>query len=388
MKISLDLDRRQVLLLAAVSVALIALLFLSLLGPVLIALGLSVIIAYMLLTPVRLIERAMPWKDARPELSRNLSIAIAYLLLIAIVAGIMVSAVPSVVEESRQFADEAPTLFRSVRETVEGWIERYTDEVPVSVRDRIQQAFDDSGGLVSEVALSFASRTVSSLSSSFALILSLAVAPILVYGLLKDSSRLRAGLYAPFHPDLQPYLKHLLDIADRTLGGFIRGQLILATIVGGLVAVGLSFLGVPFAFILGIVAGLTNLVPVIGAWIGGLFGVLVTLAVAPDKVLWVIPLYLAIQLFESTFLSGRIQGNSLKMHPVWLSVVVVVAGKYFGIWGIILGPPVVAMVRDMAKWLSEEWNKPEEEGYGNGAGDGEEETEDEEEASGQVPPTS
>ena len=362
MKIRWHLDRKQTLLLAAVSVALFALLILFMLGTVLIALGLSVIIAYMLLTPVRLIERAMPWREARPVLSRNLSIAIVFVLSIAIVAGALFVIVPSAVEESNEFADEVPTLIESVRKTVEGWIDRYTEEIPVATRDRIERTLEDASGVVGDVAWSFASSTFSTLSSSFALIISLVVAPVLVYGLLKDSIRIRASLYAPFPPNLQPYLKHLLDIAEKTLGGFIRGQLILAIIVGSVVTVGLQIMGVPFAFVLGIVAGLMNLVPMIGPLIGGLFGVLVTLAVAPEKVLWVIPFYLAVQLVENTLLSGRIQGNALKLHPVWLTVIVVVAGKYFGIWGIIIGPPVVAMVRDMAVWLSEEWNKPEEEG--------------------------
>ena len=108
-------DRRQTLLLVAVALALIALILLYLLGTALIALGISFIVAYMLMGPVRLIERAMPWRNAHPALSRTVSIVIAYVLAIAIVAGVMAAVVPSIVEDSRRFASEIPTLVESVR---------------------------------------------------------------------------------------------------------------------------------------------------------------------------------------------------------------------------------------------------------------------------------
>ena len=86
---------------------------------------------------------------------------------------------------------------------------------------------------------------------------------------MKDSAAIRASLSAPFPQGLRPYLQDALDIADRAIGAYIRGQLTLGIIVGTVVTIGLLLQGVPFAFVLGIVAGLTELVPVIGPWIGG-----------------------------------------------------------------------------------------------------------------------
>ena len=361
MQLHWPLDSRRSLLFATVFVAVLTLLVLYLLGTVLFTLGLSAILAYMLLPVVRLIERGMPWRRNRSGLSRNLSIAVIYVLIIAVIAGVLIVVVPSTVEESQRFAEEFPSLVAQVRETLEDWISRYTEEIPEGVKDRIQETLDNAGGLVGDVAWSFVTKTVSAVSSSFALILGLATAPVLVYGLLKDSARIRASLYAPFPKDLKPHIITLLDIAERTLGGYIRGQLTLGIIVGAIITVALLLMDVPYAFVLGIVAGLTELIPIIGPWIGGVFGVLVTLAVAPEKALWVALLYLAVQLLENTLLVARIQGNALKIHPVWLTVVIVVAGNYFGIWGIIVGPPVVAMVRDMAAWVTHEWNRPERE---------------------------
>ena len=122
--------------------------------------------------------------------------------------------------------------------------------------------------------------------------------------------------------------------------------------------IGLLLMGVPFAFVLGVVAGLTELVPVIGPWIGGAVGVLVTLATKPAMVPWVILLYLGVQIVENVLLVPRIQGDALNMHPAAVILVIVVASNYFGLWGVILGPPAVALIRDLAVYFAREWNHP------------------------------
>ena len=124
-------------------------------------------------------------------------------------------------------------------------------------------------------------------------------------------------------------------------------------------AVGLFLLGVPFSILLGIIAGITELIPIIGPWIGGAAGVIVTLATAPEKALWVLLLYLVIQFAENAILVPRIQGNALRLHPVAVIVIVIISGHYFGIWGIILGPPLVAMGKDIVTYFIQEWKPPE-----------------------------
>jgi predicted PurR-regulated permease PerM len=353
-----DTRRRRLLLLSSAAVVIVALAVLYLLGTVLLTLGLSVVIAYVLLPAVRLVERAMPWRRNRPGLSRGIAVGVIYLGMLGILAGILALIVPPSVEQSQRFAEEFPGFFNSARATVEGWIARYAELIPVEVRDRVEETLSDAGGIVGESVSGVVSQTWSVITGSFALVLGLATAPMLVFYLMKDSRLIRTSLYAPFPAALRPYLKDLLDIAERTLGGYIRGQLTLGLVVGAVVTAGLLLLGVPFPFILGIVAGVTELVPVVGPWIGGAAGVLVTLATAPHLVPWVILLYLAVQLLENTLLVPRIQGNALNLHPVALIMVIIIASHFFGLWGVILGPPVVAMVKDISVWFVGEWSRP------------------------------
>ena len=353
-----DLKRRRFHLVAASAVVIATLLVLYFLGTVLLTLGLSIVVAYVLLPVARVVEKAFPWWRGRQGLARGIATGVIFLCLIGILAGALALVIPPTVEQGRQFVEDFPGFLESARSTTEDWAARYADTIPVEVRDRIEETLSGAGGIAGDAAGRVVSQTFEVVSGSFALILGLATAPVLVFYLMKDSGMIRTSLYSPFPETIRPHLLEALNIAERTIGGYIRGQITLGLIVGVAVTIALLLLGVPFSYILGIVAGLTELVPVIGPWAGGAVGVLVTLASAPDKVPWVILVYVAVQLLENTLLVPRIQGNSLKLHPVAIILVIVLASNYFGLWGVILGPPLVSMVRDMAVYFRKEWNRP------------------------------
>ena len=355
-----DVRRRRRLLLASAAVVIAALVALYLLGTVLLTLGLSVVIAYVLLPLVRLLEGVMPWRRNRPGLCRGLAIGAVYLCALGIVAGVLAAMVPPSIKQGREFVEEFPGFFDSARMTLEDWLARYSDLFPVEVRDWIEETLSQAGEFLSSAAGVLASRTWGAISGSFSLALGLVTAPVLVFYLLKDSGKIRESLYAPFPQALQPFLKDILDMGERVLGGYIRGQITLGLVVGAVVTVGLLLMGVPFALILGIIAGITELVPVVGPWIGGIAGVLVTLATEPHLLPWVVLLYLAVQLLENTLLVPRIQGDSLNLHPAAIILTIVVASNYFGLWGVIIGPPLVALLKEMFVWFVREWNRPAE----------------------------
>lgn len=330
---------------------------LYLLGTVLLTLGISVVIAYVLLPIAKLLERGMPWRNTRSGLARGIAVGFIFLVGLGIFAGLIIAVVPPTIEQGQRFIEDFPYFLNNARTTLEGWIAQYADLVSSDLRDQAEEALAGAGGIIGAAAWNVVKQTLGIVTGSFAFILGLATAPVLIFYLMKDSGPIRQSLHAPFPAAIRPYLRDILDIADRTLGGYIRGQLTLGVIVGVIVAVGLLLLDVPFAVLLGIVAGLTELVPIIGPWIGGAVGVLVTLATEPDKVLWVILLYLVVQLLENTLLVPRIQADTLNMHPIAVILVITIGSQYFGLWGVILGPPLVALSKDVIIYMVKQWNE-------------------------------
>lgn len=102
-------------------------------------------------------------------------------------------------------------------------------------------------------------------------------------------------------------------------------------------------------------AGFSELIPIVGPIIGAIPGILVTLATDPEKIIWVILMYLIIQLLENSLMVPRIQSQALKVHPVVIMLALVVGSEFAGLYGLILGPPIVAVIKEVVYYLKK-WN--------------------------------
>ena len=352
-----ELWSRRLWLAGALLTVAAALTALYLLRGVLLTLGLSAVIAYILFPMARQLERIIPGGERRTGLRRSLAVSLIFLAFLGLLTAAIGMVIASLISQGQRFVADFPQFIADARSTLEFWIADYHRFVPAALRDRIEMWLSNAGGLLGNAAWNIAAQTFGAVTGSIAFVIGLATAPVLIFYLLKDSEAIREALYTPFPARLRPYLRDLMDIVNRSVGGYIRGQLLLGLLVGGVVTIGLLLLGIPFAVILGIVAGLTELIPIIGPWIGGAVGVLVTLASAPDKVLWVILLYLVVQLLENALLVPRVQANTLGLHPIAVILVITIGSQYFGLWGVILGPPLAAMVKGMLSYAAQEWNR-------------------------------
>ena len=147
-----------------------------------------------------------------------------------------------------------------------------------------------------------------------------------------------------------------LAITNGIVGAYVRAQLTLALVVGVVAFIGLFALGVRFSVLLAVIAGVSELIPVVGPLIGAVPGILVTLATSPGDLVWVISLYVGIQLVENAFLVPRIQGQAVNIHPALIMLILVIASEAAGLFGVILAVPVAAVARDVFKYFYNEWS--------------------------------
>jgi len=134
-------------------------------------------------------------------------------------------------------------------------------------------------------------------------------------------------------------------IINDLLSAYIRGQLLLCFLVGSMVTVVLLIFGLDFAVLLGTLAGIFELIPILGPYLGAIPAVLIALMNRPTQA------FAAIQQFENVFLVPRIAGNAVRFHPAIVMVVVIVGSEVAGLWGMLLGVPVAAVIRDVFQYL-------------------------------------
>ncbi len=182
----------------------------------------------------------------------------------------------------------------------------------------------------------------------------LILTPVLTYYLLRDFSRMQTWVADVLPPERRERTLGFLHRYDVLLGEFLRGQLVVAAFVGVATAVGFTLIGFPNAVLLGVVAGVFNIVPYLGLVVSLIPAVLIALATpAPWVGLFkVAVVFFAVQSLDGYFLSPRIVGERVGLHPVWVMLAIILAGTFLGIVGLLLAIPIAVLIKLM---VSRSW---------------------------------
>ena len=191
------------------------------------------------------------------------------------------------------------------------------------------------------------SRTAVAAVHALTLVIGLVVLPLFVFYFLKDRESVRESFVEVFPTDVQIHVVYVLRILNRIVGAYIRAQFTLAAVVWALISIGLLLMNVKYAVLLGAVAGIFELVPIVGAWLAVIPTIIVVLSTSPEKILWVLLLYLGVQLFQSAIIVPRVQSFAMKLHPLMILVSIVVGSEIAGLWGVVLGPPIAASLKEL-----------------------------------------
>lgn len=318
---------------------------------------LGLVLAYLLLPFVNWLDHHMPKRLHGWRLARPLSIIVTYLLVITLIAGIGAFFVPNVVEQVNILIQKWPELAGRVKDWgSRGWgwynqiiasLERISPRWRETVETGLQNLATDVISAVQQGLLA----TVQTISSTVSFIIGLVVIPFWLFYILHDENQVKAGAMRILPQQLRADVQCMASLIDDVLSAYIRGQLLLVLFVGGMATIALLILGVPFALVLGVIAGIFEILPFVGPILGAIPAVLVALLSNPMSAIWVAISFLAIQQVENLVLVPRISGESVKLHPAVVMVVLVVGNELAGFWGMLLAVPVTAVLRDVFKYL-------------------------------------
>lgn len=184
-----------------------------------------------------------------------------------------------------------------------------------------------------------AARALSNVGTSVALILVASV-----YLLHRFPGYLSSALEA-IPPRHRPFVRNLADKADRSVGGFIRGQLAIALVVGVLSSVALELLGIPLALVLGVLAGMFNLIPFFGPVIVAVPTVILAATVGWGHVLGALAVLLTINLLDGNVLTPLVYARTVSLDPVTVIVAILFGAALFGLVGALLAVPIAAFLK-------------------------------------------
>lgn len=188
-------------------------------------------------------------------------------------------------------------------------------------------------------------------------VLNIILVTVLSIYLLVDGSRVTRWFRANMPYRQRGRIRFLLETLQRVVGGYIRGQLLLCSIVGTLVGLGMWMLGVPYALLLGVLAFVLEFIPVLGTLVSGVVCVLLALTKGWILAIIVLAYFVVVHVIEGDVVGPRIVGKAIGLHPAISIVALITGSELFGIWGALLAAPLAGILQAVVKAIWVEWRE-------------------------------
>ncbi|MHB1125435.1 MAG: AI-2E family transporter [Bacillota bacterium] len=318
----------------------IALYFLLRVRAILAPFIIAVVLAYLLDPFVCFLEKR--------GFTRSWSIIIIYLTLGLLLFLMVFFGLPAIIKELYALGDIIPRQIMQMQHWVQDFNRDYQETaIPFGLRQLINETLGKVENGLMHIARQLASGLVGLMGHIFSLI----IAPIFTFYLLKDQENICRRLVAVMPITWRSEILALWEQIDIVLIRFIQGNLLVAFLVGMMTFLGLSFLGMDFALVLGLVAGLAELIPYFGAIIGAIPILALALLKSKMMLLYVALVMLVIEQIESNILTPKILGESVGLHPLVVIFSIMAGGYLFGVVGVLAAVPVTAVLRILINYL-------------------------------------
>jgi predicted PurR-regulated permease PerM len=308
-----------------------------LLGDIMLPFIVGMVLAYFLDPVADMFER---W--GLPRLAATSIILVCSILIFAF---LILMIVPLLGDQISKFAERLPgyvtTLVALFNDAAPDWLKSALDRSNINIPQSAPDIAGKAAGWIATVLSSLWSGGLAIVN----LISLLVVTPIVVFYMLNDWDRMVARVDGWLPREHADTLRKLASDIDDAMAGFIRGQGTVCMVLGIFYAVALIGVGLPFGLLIGLVAGALSFIPYVGSIIGGALSIGMALVhFWPDyfSVLMVAGIFALGQFLEGNFLSPKLVGGRIGLHPVWLMFALFAFGYLFGFVGLLLAVPLAA----------------------------------------------
>ena len=306
-------------------------------------------------------------------LSRTVATSLITAVFFAAVIALLILLVPLLEGQVVAFIGRLPGYAAALREYAGPLIERLQ---AAQSAGKMEGLGDAAGAYVGQ-AIKWLGTLLTNVWSGgvaiFQLISLVVITPLVSFYLLRDWDRIVERIDAYLPRRSAPVIHEQLGKIDCTVAGFVRGQATVCLILGVFYAVGLSLVGLEFGLLIGLGTGLISFIPYFGMMVGLAVGLGVALAQFSDlaSVALVAAVFAVGQVMEGNFLTPKLVGGRVGLHPVWVIFALLAGGTLFGFIGILLAVPTAAVIGVLVRFALESYRDSRLfEGLGDDAGDG------------------
>lgn len=321
----------------------------------------AAILSYILWPIIRFLEKRVIYhvcalKNWNPnekirKIIRMICIVITLLLFFAVIYGLIAMLVPEIINSITNIINNSSRYINNIEKWMNNILKNYPEleENYTTIFNTVANKLETwlSNELlpkINSIVLNFTSGFLGALVFLKNFLLGALISIYLLYGKEKYIAHGKQLLYALFKMETANNIIRDLQFVDRTFGGFIGGKIIDSVIIGILCYIGTIILNLPYALLVSVVVGVTNVIPFFGPYIGAIPSVFLILLVNPVQSLYFAIFILVLQQFDGNFLGPKILGGSTGLSSFMVIVAILVGGGMFGIVGMFIGVPLCAVI--------------------------------------------
>ncbi|MCL2335910.1 MAG: AI-2E family transporter [Firmicutes bacterium] len=315
--------------------------FIYLLRGIFLSLILAVVITYLCYPLVRAVERK--------GLPRTGAIFIVYAALFFIVAGLVLFGMPRIIAQLYRVAEVAPGYAVQGQEFIAALQIKYTH---AGIPEMLRRVIDARIGWLESILVQKVEWLSQALLGLAGYIFNIILAPGVAFYLLKDIEFFTGRAVSFIPPASRLEVLALGSEISSIMDSYVRGYLLVSLLVGLLTGLAMAALKMDFALTLGIIAGLTNLIPYFGPLIGAIPAIVLAMLVSKWMVLKVVIVYLVIQQIDAALITPRVLGKRVGLHPLFVILALLAGAQLYGFTGLILSVPLLAVLRAIFIFVS------------------------------------
>ena len=289
------------------------------------------------------IRPLVEWLQRR-GIARNTGIIIIYILIAAVLLGFLALTFPVIADQATQLSQNLPHYYSEIRAALVNSGNRLLQNIGLRIPSELTLFLSRvpaaDGELLTQVAQTvfFANLVVKGILSILAVFL-------LAYYWTQESSVIIRTLLRLAPLNRRHDIQQFFYLAEAKIGGYVRGQAILCLLVGAAALILYTLIGLPYTLVLALIAGVMEMVPIVGPALGAVPALLAALSTDPDKVIWVLIATGLIQMMENVLLVPRVMKNSMGVNPIIILLSLVAFSSVFGFAGALLALPLAAIIQ-------------------------------------------
>lgn len=334
----------------------------------------GLVLAYLMTPIVNMLERKLflPFLQKRKKevtakgrkrmrlLSVILTVAAVILIVYLFLAMVIPQLIISIQNIAVQFPQYVNNLERFVTNlldknpdletSVTAMLNQYSEEMEAFLNSKVLPQLNE---MLTRVSGTVFTSVVGFLRALWNFIIGMIVSVYLLFSKELFAGQSKKVIYAIFDRENGNEVIRNIRFVNRTFGGYINGKLVDSLIIGMLCFIGMTLIQLPYAMLISVIVGVTNIIPFFGPYIGAIPSTLLILMVNPKQALYFVIFILILQQFDGNFLGPKILGNKTGLSSFWVIFSITVLGGYWGVLGMAIGVPIFAVFYAAVRALTE-----------------------------------